>query len=683
MSENNYKHWKPEEDQDGIVWLHLDQADTSTNVLSYEVLGEFEQLLEVYTNQPPRGLIILSDKSSGFIAGADVKEFGHFESEDEAKQTIERGHRIMNQLENLRCPTVAVLKGFTLGGGLELALACKYRVADRDYSTKLGLPEVKLGIHPGFGGTVRLIERVGILKAMDMMLTGRNISASAAKRMGLLAYSVPERHLLEAARNTVLKPPKPKPLPWWLKLLNNKQLRPLLAKMFVKQVSKRVSRNHYPAPFALIELWCRHYGNRERMLREEATSVARLITGHTAQNLVRVFLLQEQLKSLGRMNDYAPKHVHVIGGGVMGGDIAIWCALQGFNVTIQDQKHETLAKVLKRAYKLYKRRLKRPLRITEALDRLTPDMAGNGLVKADIVVEAIFEDATVKRELYKTIEPKLKADAIIATNTSSIPLEELCDVLEDQGRLVGLHFFNPVAKMPLVEIVCGKATSDDARNRASAFTKKISRLPLPVISSPGFLVNRVLMPYLMEAVELAREGVPLKIIDDEATAFGMPMGPIELADTVGLDICLKVAENLGQHMGMDVPELLKQKVEQKLLGKKTGQGFYRFEKGKAVKPAPDKHYTPHADIQDRLIMRMLNEITACLRDGVVESEDLADAGVIFGTGFAPFRGGPVHYIHERGAEQLIKLQEKLASRYGDRFKLDEGWNRFISPDQDN
>jgi 3-hydroxyacyl-CoA dehydrogenase/enoyl-CoA hydratase/3-hydroxybutyryl-CoA epimerase len=674
MTGKNDNNWKVSEDNDGIVWLHLDKVDSKTNVLSASVLEEFADLLHGYSQSPPRGLIILSDKESGFIAGADVKEFNTFNTEDEARAAIERGHAIMNKLEALPCPTVAVLHGYTLGGGLELALACRYRVADDDFGTKLGLPEVKLGIHPGFGGTVRCLERVGPLQGMDMMLTGRNLSVRAAKKIGLVDYAVPRRHLRDAARQCILNPPKQKPLPQWMKWLNHSRVRPWLAKLFIKKVSQKARRAHYPAPYALIDLWQHYASDREKMLQEEAASVARLIIGKTAQNLIRVFMLQEQLKALGRLDSYQPKHVHVVGGGIMGGDIAAWCAMQGLNVTIQDQRHESLAAALKRAYGLYKKRLKQTRRINAAMDRLMPDINGYGLVKADIVIEAIFEDVEVKRQLFREIEPKLKADALIATNTSSIPLEQLAEALNKPERLVGLHFFNPVAMMPLVEIVHGKQTSDDTRDKASAFAKTISRLPLPVTSSPGFLVNRVLMPYLIEAVILADEGVPLKAIDQSATDFGMPMGPIELADTVGLDICLNVAEILSQDMAIDVPRILQDKVSQKQLGKKTGSGFYKFKKGKPVKANVEKNYTAPTDLQDRMIMRMLNEIVACLRDGVVDNGDLADAGIIFGTGFAPFRGGPVHYIHDRGAEQLQKLLENLTHLYGERFQPDSGWS---------
>lgn len=677
MTDKNHNNWKVNEDADGIVWLHLDKTDSNTNVLTAEVLEEFNALLDTLYQQSPRGVVILSDKNNGFLAGADVKEFSRLNTEEEAREIINRGHKSLNRLEALPCPTVAMLHGFTLGGGLELALACRYRVAEDDPGTRLGFPEVKIGIHPGFGGTVRCLERVGPLKSMDLMFTGRNLSARAAKKIGLVDFAVPRRHLHEAARLAILDPPPRKSLPFWMKLLSHPSVRPWLAKFFIKQVSQRVRRAHYPAPYALIDLWVNHASDRQQMLQEEATSVAHLLIGKTAQNLIRVFLLQDQLKRLGRLDGYQPRHIHVVGGGVMGGDIAAWCAMQGLNVTLQDQRHESIAAALQRAYKLYEKRLKQPRLVTSAMDRLIPDIKGSGLAKADLVIEAIFEDVDAKRQLFREIEPKLKADTVIATNTSCIPLTELAQALRKPERLVGLHFLNPVAKIPLVEIVHSQQTSEETRNKASAFIRKINRLPLPVTSTPGYLVNRVLLPYLIEALTLAAEGVPLKIIDQAATDFGMPMGPIELADTAGLDICLQMAESQSQQMDISVPKVLQDKVKRKHLGIKTGAGFYKFKNGKPIKPGIDKNYKPPTDLQDRLIMRMLNEIVACLRDGVVENGDLADAGIIFGIGFAPFRGGPVHYIYDRGPQQLEKLLNNLTHRYGERFQPDTGWKVLI------
>ena len=676
MTKKKYKNWKVKSDEDNIAWLHLDVADSSTNILNEQVIIELGEIVSGLSSNIPKGVVILSDKESGFIAGADINEFTTFDSEQAALVNIQRAHSIFNAIENLPCPTLALIHGFCLGGGMELALACQYRIAEED-SSRLGLPEVKLGIHPGFGGTVRSIERMGSFSALDFILTGRNLKARQAKKAGLINYAVPRRHLLKAAKETILKAPKIKSLPWWEKIINHRMLRPYIAKKLIKKVSSKAIRAHYPAPYAVIDLWQNNLDNRSQMLEEEAKSIAHLLVGKTAQNLIRVFKLTDTLKGLAKDKSISVEHIHVIGGGVMGGDIAIWCALQGFNVTLQDRSHETLAAVRQRAVKLYKRLLKQTRLVNTALDRLMPDMKGNGLTKADVVIEAIFEDAEIKCKLYTEIEPKLKKSAIIATNTSSIPLEQLTASLKKPERLVGLHFFNPVSKMPLVEIVVGEKTSKKAQQIATTLTKKIKKLPLPVTSTPGFLVNRILMPYLTEAVTLFEEGVPISVIDTISVKFGMPMGPIELADTVGLDICLHVAENLAETMPIDVSEHLRQLVSQKTLGKKTGKGFYEFKKGKKVKPKKQANYVAPGDVEDRLILRMINETMACLREHVAGSKDLIDAGIIFGTGFAPFHGGPLQYVKDRGQEQVLMALENLESVHGPRFKPDEGWKTIV------
>ena len=399
------------------------------------------------------------------------------------------------------------------------------------------------------------------------------------------------------------------------------------------------------------------------------------MSGATAQNLVRVFLLQERLKSLGKGVDFQPKHVHVIGAGTMGGDIAAWCALKGLTVTLQDREPKFIAPAVKRAHALFKKRLKVPHLIQAAKDRLIPDQHGSGVKSADVVIEAIIENKEAKQELFSQIESLLKPDTILATNTSSIPLDELSETLQQPDRLVGIHFFNPVAKMQLVEIVEGENTSQENKNKAAKFCRCIDRLPLPVKSSPGFLVNRILMPYLMEAVKLLEEGVPAQVIDRAATDFGMPMGPILLADTVGLDICLSVAEILGEALGLNVPEALRKKVKAGKLGVKSGQGFYQYKKGKQMKTKVnvDNSDSHSEDIADRLILQMLNESIACLREGVIGNMDLVDVGMIFGTGFAPFRGGPMHYMEQRGRQDIVDRLKELEGQYGERFAADAGW----------
>ncbi|MEE9493797.1 MAG: 3-hydroxyacyl-CoA dehydrogenase NAD-binding domain-containing protein [Gammaproteobacteria bacterium] len=660
-------------DADNIAWLHLDKQASGTNVLSASVLGEFYQQLLELEKQRPRGLIILSDKKNGFIAGADVNEFTQLKNQDEALDAIRRGQEVFDRLAALSFPTVALIHGFCLGGGLELALACNYRIALDDAKTRLGLPEVRLGIHPGFGGSARSIPLLGAVNAMDLMLSGRSISAFVAKRMGLVDYCVPRRQFENTARQVILTLPAQHSPTRAQKLSNHAATRPILAKVFEKQVAKKASKAHYPAPYALIDLWKKHGGDSRAMLHAEAESVARLLSGNTAQNLIRIFQLQEKMKALGKVADFRPQHVHVVGAGLMGGDIAAWCALQGMTVTLQDQSPERIAPAIKRAHKLYTRRLKRPRPVQEVLDRLMPDHAGLGVERADVVIEAIFEDGDAKRELYQTLEPRMRKQAILATNTSSIPLDELNTVLADPGRLVGLHFFNPVAKMQLVEIIHTADTHQAVIDNAMAFTQRIGKLPLPVKSSPGFLVNRVLMPYLLEAVQLVGEGVPVVEIDKAALSFGMPMGPVELADTVGLDICLHVGRILGDHLGLQIPTKLKQMVNSGHLGKKIGQGFYHYKKGKIIRPKTPRGYQAEADLTDRMIMRLLNEVVACHRQGIADDAELIDGGLVFGTGFAPFLGGPIHYIETEGVDVMVSRLHALESRYGERFKPDEGW----------
>ncbi len=673
MSEQKvYQHWRKEQGSDGIIWLYIDKAESKANVLSRAVIEELDELLEEIEADKPAGVVITSGKLSGFIAGADVNEFTTLQDQDDGFALVRRAQAVFDRLEALHCPTVALIQGFCLGGGMELALACRYRIAVDDPKTKLGLPEVKLGIHPGFGGTVRLPPLIGAPAAMDLMLSGRALSAKAAAKVGVVDHAVPERHKLTAASQLLKQKPPRKKASGWRAWSNNGLVRPLLAGMMRRKLAKKARQDHYPAPYAVIELWEKYGSDPKVMMKEEAVSVARLVMGDTAQNLIRLFFLQERMKGLGNKSDFKAQRVHVIGGGVMGGDIAAWCAMQGLEVTLQDRSHEVIARAIGRAHGLYKKKLKHPLKIRDAMDRLIPDIEGRGIAEADVIIEAIFENVEAKQQLFKEVELKAKPDALLATNTSSIPLETISKVLDDPSRLIGLHFFNPVAQMQLVEVVRGAQSNEALIDAGCAFTKQIGRLPLPVKSSPGFLVNRILMPYLIEAVVLVSEGVPAVLIDQAATKFGMPMGPIELADTVGLDICLHVAEILSQELGGEVPEKLRTMVAAGQLGRKSGEGFYQYKKGKPVKPS-DTGTPPPDDLTDRMILRFVNEAVACLREGVVEDSDLLDAGIIFGTGFAPFRGGPMNYTAKQGHEQLKSRLDHLQQAHGERFAPDASW----------
>ncbi|MBK5274181.1 MAG: hypothetical protein JJE30_03920 [Desulfuromonadales bacterium] len=533
-----------------------------------------------------------------------------------------------------------------------------------------------LGIHPGFGGTLRSIRLVGPLAALEMMLTGRTLAARQALKIGLVDYVVPERHLDNALRALLAAPQAPRRLPLRERLAGLPLARPIVAHFLRRSVAGKADPRHYPAPYALIELWLGFGRDQAANYQAEAQSVARLITGSSARNLVRVFLLQERLKAQGKVDGDRPRAIHVVGGGVMGGDIAIWCALQGLRVTIQDLDKARLGQVVKRGHLLFTRLLKERRAVEAALDRLVPDPDGHGIVRADLVIEAIFENADAKRELYRRLEPRMRPDAVLASNTSSIPLEELAGCLSHPERLVGLHFFNPVDKMQLVEVVAMAASDATALARAAALVLAIKRLPLPVRSSPGFLVNRILMPYLLEAVTLVEEGVSPALIDRAATDFGMPMGPIRLADAVGLDICLSVAGIFARHYNTVVPSRLEELVAAGHLGRKSGRGFYEYGKSHDSK-ATAGGSPPSAEIGDRIMLRLLNEAVACWREQVVADADLLDGGVIFGSGFAPFRGGPMQHIRDAGPEELYARLCELAERHGARFAPDSGWQELI------
>jgi len=672
---NTVSYWNIEKDNNNVAWLHFDTPDASANLLAQAAIKELDDIIKAFEKDLPKAVIILSDKKDSFIFGADIKEFTALDNKQQALEFMHKGHALMNRIEALSCPTVSMVHGLCFGGGTELSLACDYIIASDDKKTKIGLPEIKLGIHPGYGGTARSIERCGPLAAMNIMLTGRALTARAAKKIKLIDEMVPVRQLKAAAEKYALTAPKRRKLPLLTRITNHALIRPLIASQMRKQVASKAKAGHYPAPYSLIKLWQKYAGNKKQMLEKEAEAVAELATTDTARNLVRVFFLQEQLKSQGKKLDFDVEHVHVIGGGIMGGDIASWCAIQGYSVTVQDQDPERLAQTIKRAQYSFKKKFKRDRRaIRDANDRLMADHRGAGIHRADIIIEAIFEDAEVKRTLYESIEPKMKPDAILATNTSSIKLEDLSSCLKNPGRLVGLHFFNPVALMPLVEIIRGNETDEKVVQQALAFGKNISKLPLAVKSSPGFLVNRILMPYILEAVTMVDEGIAPEVIDKAATDYGMPMGPIELADTVGLDICKSVANILSTALDMPLPNNLKELSDTKL-GKKTGEGFYKYKGSKPVKNKSASYSNPQ-QVQDRLVLRLINEATACLREGIVDDKDLIDAGVIFGTGFAPFRGGPLEYIRTQGVDNLSQTLETLKSKFGDRFEKDKGWSEI-------
>jgi len=669
---NDQRHWRSETDREGIVWLCIDKADGSVNVLSRPVLEQLAEILQPMADDPPRGLVIYSGKSNGFVMGADINEFTKIENAEQGYELVRLGQQVLDLVADLRCPTVTVINGHALGGGLELAMACDYRLAFKSDEPIIGLPEVKLGIHPGFGGTVRSVRIAGVRTAMELMLTGKSITASRALRQGLVDRLVADDHWKPAARELLAARRPPARAPLADRLLNLAPLRPILARVLEKQVSGKARRDHYPAPYAIIELWKKHGASETKGYDAEARSIAELMCGSTSRNLVRVFFLQNRLKDQASKSAPAVRRLHVVGAGTMGGDIAAWCALRGLTVTLEDREEKYIRPALERAGKLFAKKIRNDEDREAAHARLRSDVDGEGAADADLVIEAIFENLEAKKKLYARLDGQMKKGCVLATNTSSIPLEDLRRDLAAPGRFIGLHFFNPVAQLPLVEVVRTDDTDQEALDIGLGFVKAIGKSPLGCRSAPGFVVNRVLMPYMSEAMFLAKEGVSLPAIDRAAEHFGMPMGPVELADSVGLDVALEVSKVLGKAFGRPVPEDLEELVEAGRLGRKSGRGYYEWVDGKAKKPGDGDGRRPE-DMTDRLMLPMVNEAVACLSEDVVEEADLLDAGVIFGTGFAPFRGGPLNYARERGIDDIVAALEKLAEEHGERFRPHPGW----------
>jgi 3-hydroxyacyl-CoA dehydrogenase/enoyl-CoA hydratase/3-hydroxybutyryl-CoA epimerase len=638
--------WSFAIDAERIAWATLDRQGESQNSLSRRVLEELGHIVEAVAagakDGSIRGLAILSGKTKGFIVGADVREFETLTTEADVIADIRRVNGMLDVIEAMPVPVAVGIHGFCLGGGLELALACHWRIATRDSATRLGFPEVKLGLFPGFNGTARSIRQVGALAAMPAMLAGTMIRASAARGMGLVDELVEDASRLRwACRRAILAKKRSQPVKGWKKRVSSWPLRRTIAARMRREVAEKVDEAHYPAPFRLIDLYARYGGRYARMKAEETTAFAPLMLSSTSKNLRRVFHLMERLKAQAPDDlQFTPRRVHVIGAGVMGADIAGWCVARGMEVTLQDLSAEAIAKGIEAQGKLLSKTFRSKLEQTAATARLIADPTGRGVARADVVIEAVVERLEVKQKLFADLETKIKPDAVLATNTSSIMIEDIARPLRDPGRLIGIHFFNPVAALPLVEVIRGRDSRQSEIDKGCAFVAAIDKLPLVVKSAPGFVVNRVLGPYMIAAMERLEKGEKKEVLDAAARRFGMPMGPIELADQVGLDVCESVGRVLGRTAeGSTLAKL----VAAKKLGKKTGEGFYVWSDGKAQKgpvaQAPDRLDALGRDLVEPLIA----ECEKVRAEGLVADADLVDAGVIFGTGFAPFRGGPLRY----------------------------------------
>ncbi len=640
------KDWRTKIDAEGIAWATFDRENESMNVLGRRPTEELLQIVEWAEKAASLGdivgLVFLSAKSNNFIAGADIREFENMKTEQQVRDFLAPAIDLLDRVEKLRVPVVAAIHGFCLGGGLEFALACHYRIADREEGTRLGFPEVKLGIVPGLHGTLRSIHTAGPINAMTTMLTARMWRSNVAKAMGLVDQLVPTHHNLRwAARKAVLAKRKSKPLSFAKKLMLLKPMRRFLAGKMRKQTAAKIREDHYPAPFRLIDFFEKYGDDKERMRVEETNMFAPLMASETSRNLRRVFKLSELLKGQAGDKSFKPLRVHVVGAGLMGGDIAAWCVLSGMEASLQDLDELQIEKARQRAKKLFHKRLKKKRAVDAAMARLIADPEGKHVGRADVIIEAIVEVLEVKQKVLAALEKNKRADCVLATNTSSLKIEDIAQGLVDPSQLIGLHFFNPVAKMPLVEVIRGKDSDEAIIDKGASFVAKIKKSPLKVASAPGFLVNRVLAPYMMAAIARHQDGMPAEVLDRAALDFGMPMGPIELSDVVGLDIIT----NVGEILGISPPEGgdLDRLVKAGDLGKKTGRGFYKWSKGKPVKKEIDPDKYDLDQLGRELLRTLIDECHKVVDETVVENADLADAGVIFGTGFAPFKGGPLHY----------------------------------------
>ena len=658
--QSHYQHWHLHHDAHDVLWLACDQQHSGVNTLNQAVLTELAQIVAHCEQQTTlRGIVLYSKKNNSFIVGADIREFSLLDDPDKVQAFIEQTQALFRRWQQFKIPTVAMIDGVCLGGGLELALACRYRVASDEASTQLGLPEIKLGIHPGWGGTIQLPALIGPMRALPAILKGDIYSAKQAKRMALVDHAVPTRQLRAIAMALIEGKLVVKRR--WSKLWRACSVYParyVWIRYLTYRLGQKVQLDHYPALGAVLNQW-QTMGLGAEAWQAEARSVTRLLFSDTSHNLVRLFFLQERLKSLTKQVACKVHHVHVIGAGTMGADIATVCAQRGFRVTLNDADGDALSHGIYRAKASIASSSSDQSETLHAVDRLLADPANDGLAQADMVIEAVLEDMAVKQALFRAIEPQMKPTAVLATNTSSLPIDDLASVLDKPDRLVGVHFFNPVAKMRLVEVVSGKQTATAVKQLAMSFVGRLKKLPLPVSGQAGFCINRILMPYLLAAVQCLGKGHSAQAIDHAALRYGMPMGPLALADTIGLDVCLAVAKELADVYDFEVPELLQSKVKAGHLGKKSGRGFY----GGGNRHAFTRPKKPHLSEQevnlltDQLLFPMYQEALRCWQQGVVDHVDFIDAGMVFGAGFAPFLGGPIHALRAMSAETI---QQKLA-----------------------
>ena len=696
--------WTIDIDDDGIAWLRFDLPDEKVNKFTSVVMEQLDKALDEITVNPDiKAVAIFSGKPDSFIVGADIAELAAIKDTNDAREKAHAGQHLFDKLASLRVPTVVVIHGACMGGGLEMSLACDYRLATDHEKTSLGLPEVKLGILPGWGGTQRLPRLIGLPQALTMILSGSPVNGKKAYRTGLVDGLVAAEFLQEqtrrfiqsvlsknGAKNIAHKRQKRQPLPMRL-MCKTPPGRALVFKRAGDATLKR-TKGHYPAPMEALDVIRQSVGmSLPQGLEIEAEAFARLAPSTISQNLVWLFQASQRIKKHYKgPSDGSGKtiqHTAVIGAGVMGGGIAWALSKIGLSVRLKDIAWDAIATGMAKAAEINRGLVTRRKMTKEqanlGMHRISGTVGYDGFGRIDLVIEAVVENMDIKKKVIQEIESHVTDNAIICTNTSSLPIGDISSEMAHPERFVGLHFFNPVNRMPLVEIIPSDKTSPQTVAAAVGLAKKLSKTPVVVADRPGFLINRILLPYIIESIRMFEEGVDTQRIDRLIEDFGMPMGPLTLADEVGLDVGLKVAHVLEDAFGsrMQVPPVLETAVgDGAMLGKKTGSGFYTYRKGKKQpNPAAEKWAKKSGgrtggqgisdeQIVDRTILTMVNEAARCLEEGVVDTPEALDMGMLMGTGFAPFHGGLLRWADSRGVDNIAKRLNTLTSDLGDRFQ---------------
>ena len=635
-------HWLANIDEDGIAWLYLQTVGKSVNVLNNAVMTELECLLDRLENKKDlRGVALLSGKKGGFVYGADIHEFETLKTASEVANHMLYVHGLFNRIEALPVPSCVGVDGIAVGGGLEIALTFDRLFITSSSKTKLGFPEVNLGIMPGYGGSGRAYGRIGTKAVLDMMVSGRPIGSIDAIKTGLADELVDKPDDLEKSmREWIIGCNGEKPI--FTELETEADATAIAAAK--DKYLKRLRSDHTPAPAAIIEHVENFGHDKSAMSASEIDVFPNLMVSSASKNLRRVFYLTDAVRKSAR-GESGIKRMHVVGAGVMGGDIAAIGAMAGLDVTLTDMNEAAIVGAIARAKKLFERRLKSDEKVALALARLRTDLDGNGATDADLIIEAVAEKLEVKQAVFKNLEAVSKASAILATNTSAIPLEDIATALNGPERLIGLHFFNPVPVLPLVEVIWSKYSDPEIVSRGMQFAGQIGKMPVRCKSAPGFLVNRALLPYIFKAIEAVAGGEKADHIDEALVDFGMPMGPIELADQIGLDVCLDVGIVLG--MPPATKALLDEKCRTGTIGRKSGSGFYEWDGNRAIRAHQSKDPRVMAAIAKNMLAPMIEECRQAVDENVVDTADSADAGMIFGIGFPGFRGGPLNWSKEQ------------------------------------